>query len=703
MPTPTEIRLKLRRAGFDPIPLNGKRPLFRGWEKMIGVTEQEIERWERARPADENTGVITEYVPTFDIDVYDPDAAQAVEDLVREYFQEKGEILTRCGLWPKRAIPFRTDAPFAKITVKFAGEKAEKLELLCEGQQIVVHGIHPDTGKPYTWSGDELGDVARDALPYIHEEEARELTERATQLLAQRFGYQVASQSKTKEEREAARGNGDGWGEYLIGVASGDHDAMVRFAMALVNSGMEDAAAENFLYDTVNAYAENIDPERLKRRHREIPAMVASARKKIDAEEKKEQGQGQGQGQSQPQVQQKSPQPLAGASSILPELGEWDLADAEMPPPRGWLLSHVFCKTFVSALVAPGGAGKTAVRGAQYLSLASGRSLTSERVWKRSRVLVISLEDDKAEANRRFRAAMIHHGVAEAEVRGWLFVSAPGVRVGKLMSLDRRGRPMRDILTDVIEDAIKRLKPDLVAIDPFVKSHALNENDNTMVDMVVQILTDFASKHDISVDLSHHVRKGPPDPGNADQARGASANANASRLVYTLAVMSPDEAKRFSIPEEDRHAYVRMDKGKVNIAPPARKAKWFHIVGVPIGNGSEAYPDGDEAQTVEPWTPPEAFEGLDNGTINRILDDIDAGTPDGERYSNAPNAKNRPAWRVVERHALGKPEPQCREIVKQWVDHGLLVGETYHSKRDRKDVEGLRVDNAKRPGTRTDA
>ena len=708
MPTPTEVRLKLRAADFDPIPVNGKRPLFAGWQKMIGVAEHEIERWARACPADENTGVLTARTPTFDIDILDPDAAQAVEDLVRELLEERGEILTRCGRWPKRAIPFRTDTPFAKIQVLFAGEKAEKLEFLGDGQQFVAHGVHPDTHEPYAWSGGELSDVARGDLPYIHEEEAIELVQKSTEILSERFGYQITSKSKRKAEAEAeaeARGNGgDGWGEYLVGVAAGDHDAMTRFAMALVNSGMEDVAAENFLHDTVTAYTANIDLDRLKRRLREIPAMVSSARKKLDAEEKGRAGAGSGAAVTAATSEAGAASPAAAADEGRPgsarsrRVGRSRRRNAAA---AGWLLGHVFCKTFVSALVAPGGAGKTTVRDAQYLSLASGRKLTGEHVWKRCRVLVISLEDDRAEANRRFRAAMIHHEVAEAEVRGWLFVSAPGARVGKLMSLDRKGRPMRDIFADVIEAAIKRLKPDLIGLDPFVKAHAVNENDNMMVDMVIQILTDLATKHDIAIDLAHHVRKGPPDPGNADVARGASANSNASRLVYTLTVMNSEEAKRFSVAEEDRRSYLRMDSGKVNIAPPARKAKWFHIVGVPIGNPDTTYPDGDEAQTVEPWTPPEAFDGLDTGSINRILDDIDAGLPDGERYSNAPNAKTRAAWPVVERQAQGKPEPQCREVIKQWVDHGLLVSETYHSKRDRKDVEGLHVNNAKRPGTRS--
>jgi hypothetical protein len=50
---------------------------------------------------------------------------------------------------------------------------------------------------------------------------------------------------------------------------------------------------------------------------------------------------------------------------------------------------------------------------------------------------------------------------------------------------------------------------------------------------------------------------------------------DAARLVYTLNVMAKDEAEKFGINEEERFAYVRMDKGKVNIAPPSRRRLGF--------------------------------------------------------------------------------------------------------------------------------
>jgi RecA-family ATPase len=89
-------------------------------------------------------------------------------------------------------------------------------------------------------------------------------------------------------------------------------------------------------------------------------------------------------------------------------LGEWDAGDDDAPiPPRGWLLGNIFCRQFMSMLLAGGGVGKTALRYAQYLSLTTGRPLTGDHVFQRCRVLVVSLEDSPDELRRRMRAAML--------------------------------------------------------------------------------------------------------------------------------------------------------------------------------------------------------------------------------------------------------------------------------------------------------
>ncbi|ESZ02358.1 AAA family ATPase [Mesorhizobium sp. L48C026A00] len=243
---------------------------------------------------------------------------------------------------------------------------------------------------------------------------------------------------------------------------------------------------------------------------------------------------------------------------------------------------------------------------------------------------------------------------------------------------------------------IERNKIDFVCLDPFVKTHGLTENDNNQMDQVIEFLANFAIEMNIAVDVPHHTAKGAANPGNADRGRGASAIKDGARLVYTLTTMSDEEAERFGVPPADRRLYIRMDSGKVNITPPAAAAKRFKLVSVVLGNGNHLYPDGDNVQTIEQWTPPETWEGLTDDLVNRILTDIDAGMADGERYSDAGAAKARAAWKVVQKRAPKKTEQQCREIIATWVKNGLILKETYYSLVTRKDREGLHVDDMKR-------
>jgi hypothetical protein len=127
-------------------------------------------------------------------------------------------------------------------------------------------------------------------------------------------------------------------------------------------------------------------------------------------------------------------------------------------------------------------------------------------------------------------------------------------------------------------------------------------------------------------------------------------------------------------------------------------AKWFRLIGVNLGNGTALYPNGDSVQTVEVWTPPDSFAGMGSLLLNEILTDIDAGLPDGNRYSDAKNVSNeRDAWRVIERHCPGKGEAAARLIVKAWVKSGLLMQKSYPNPATRKPVTGLYVDHEKRP------
>jgi len=107
---PEQVRSQLLRNGYVPVPCIGKKPLFNEWQKLK-PTVHEVERWSRTAPAASNTGILTRTTPTLDIDIFDPEAAAAIEELARERFEEHGYVLTRFGSRLSDASPSAPTRP----------------------------------------------------------------------------------------------------------------------------------------------------------------------------------------------------------------------------------------------------------------------------------------------------------------------------------------------------------------------------------------------------------------------------------------------------------------------------------------------------------------------------------------------------------------------------------------------------------------
>src|SRR5262249_49074428 len=149
------------------------------WQALTEVAPEEIKMWSRTWPDAVNTGVLCRNAPALDLDILNEDAVRTIQNLVRERYEDGGYILTRTGKWAKTAILFRTIEPFAKITANIVPPNAtpEKIELLADGEQVVVAGIHPETQQPYTWHGGQPPQIKLEQLPYIREAEAQQLVD----------------------------------------------------------------------------------------------------------------------------------------------------------------------------------------------------------------------------------------------------------------------------------------------------------------------------------------------------------------------------------------------------------------------------------------------------------------------------------------------------------------------------------------------
>src|SRR5262249_7658019 len=109
----TALRLRMLETGYTPVPVNGKIPPLSAWQ-TTPVSADSVKKWEADFDKAHNTGATCRNMPTLDIDVKNPDAAAAAEEIIRKHFEERGKILVRTGEAPKRAVLFRTNTPFSK-------------------------------------------------------------------------------------------------------------------------------------------------------------------------------------------------------------------------------------------------------------------------------------------------------------------------------------------------------------------------------------------------------------------------------------------------------------------------------------------------------------------------------------------------------------------------------------------------------------
>lgn len=363
-------------------------------------------------------------------------------------------------------------------------------------------------------------------------------------------------------------------------------------------------------------------------------------------------------------------------------------------PPRQWLLGNALCRDYMTVLAATGGSGKTSLAIAWALSLASGQSLVGEHVHKQTRSLILTLEDSRDELDRRLQAACIHYDLPDT-CNDMLLTNTLNGTEFTLAHQDMKGNVKATQTAQIIKKWIVEHDIGAVFFDPYIKLSGVNENDNRATDFVCRILAGIAETHHVAVALTHHTRKGSDGADDMQASRGAGALIDAARIGLRISPMSREDAEAFGVSENERARYVSLNDGKANLQLKER-ARWYRLASVNIGNGDENYPNGDNIQVVEEWSPPDEWCDVTDALWNKILDEIDAGV-DGNRYSSAPNARDLAAWKVVQQH-LDRTEKQCRHIVNTWVRNGVLVVREYFSYAARKDMKGLYVVEEKRPG-----
>src|SRR5262249_31041144 len=262
---------------------------------------------------------------------------------------------------------------------------------------------------------------------------------------------------------------------------------------------------------------------------------------------------------------------------------------------------------------------------------------------------------------KRIAAVMRHYGLTPADIGDRLIVIAKGevkIKVARQLRTGDVERNEKNIraLTRMVNES----RADVLSIDSLIRTHKVNENDNSAMQEVIECYEDVAVPGRCAVHLWHHTRKPGGEKATIESARGASALIDACRAVRVMDKMSAKEHEELREIQPDMLPpghYFRTFSGKRSFAPPADQSDWFKIENLTLANS-------DNVGVVTPWRYPASQEAI---APKDIVAEIGRGMPNGQRFSASPGATRRQAWPIVQKHCSDKTRDQCRRIVADWI------------------------------------
>jgi len=708
-----DLVCRLITLGYFPVPIPAgcKGPTLPSWQNLR-MTKEDVPKY--FNQPDMLVGVLHTNNCFIDIDVYDAELSATIADEAKRRFPG---CLERVGQYPKTAIVVGLDKCGYKIqnTVKAEADGlSAQVEIRTLTRQAVVYGRHPDTGQFYKWIGRELWETPVTDLPVPTKAEMQDFRDWANAQIrdwsggkpqppqtAQLFNigmfHHQSDERATEEQfRDALRyapaaSDYKTWLECLMGI----HDYY-----AGSSAGLE--VAQQWSAD----YA-SYDPREVEAKWRSFEVGKGIGYKSVFHLAK------QNGADLSAIARMGKPETIAATAAASfqiatsPSIAPSDPADANSQTvsdwptlyddfdeagiePRQWIYGNHYLRSFVSVLASAGGIGKTSLQIVEALAICTGKPLLGEPVKQQCNVWIVNLEDPMDEMKRRVLAAMRHYGITPDEVRGKLFVDA-GREFSMIFAAQTRdGVIPNTALVDHMKIKIPERNIGCVMIDPFVGAHQINENDNMAVNSVVAQIREVADECRCAIGLVHHIRKGNGQEADIDSVRGAGSLIGAARAARVINRIPEKDAIELGVKPDEAMGLFRVDDGKANLAPPAVKAVYRRMVGVQIANG-------EWVGVATAFDLPDEWQGMTDNVINTILGLINAGVQNDEgkeHYSLRPQDKARWVGKLIVDYPFAraedfKSEGQAKQIIKTWLQNGLIEEIEYYSAPQRKNKKGV--------------
>lgn len=180
--TPHEVRLRLLANGYEPLPLQGKAPNFKGWND-VEITADFLKKFRRAHKLT-NTGLrCGGKSRLIGIDI-DCDIPEIVDDIIAALKRCNIDThFVRIGRAPRAMLLFRLSSGQPMIAKLRSGSWAPihppatyAVEVLGECHQLAAYGIHPDTEQPYEWPDHQPTEWPITKLPVLMTDQLRAIT-----------------------------------------------------------------------------------------------------------------------------------------------------------------------------------------------------------------------------------------------------------------------------------------------------------------------------------------------------------------------------------------------------------------------------------------------------------------------------------------------------------------------------------------------
>ena len=242
-----------------------------------------------------------------------------------------------------------------------------------------------------------------------------------------------------------------------------------------------------------------------------------------------------------------------------------------------WLVEGIIERGSNGMLISRPKSGKSFTILDLAVALASGQKWLDFFVPRRVRTALVSREDNSGLTQWRERKISEARALTPLDLDGWLYINAKGLKP----------RIMLDYPEDVaaLVADLKRYQSEFLILDVMRVLHQADENDNTEMQKVIEILNHIQEETGCSICMIHHDNK-REEASLTERARGASAIAGWAEFICGIKVVDETdwireftcELKASMAPEKFYYRILDTPEGAIELkrceyTPPTRNGR----------------------------------------------------------------------------------------------------------------------------------